>query len=200
MVSLTGSITEEDRAFVETWESVSDAQNYIIRQNRRGDDAPELIQGHREFKITTFERITTEDKILDKRHNPFTNGCFRPIIVPQAITLEGNPNALSDTDIDRVFLASEAAWEAYMEVIDAPATLRRMLDRAESSTISLKRYREIQQRELEMNPTKRIVQKDNDQYEKLGGSGPQGGAPTAGGSETVRGARRTGATITRANA
>lgn len=187
MVSLTGSITEEDRLFVETWESVSQAQNYIIRLNRRGDDTPELIQGTRQFKITTYERIMTQDKVLDKKHDPFTNGCFRPIIVPQALTVESNPNAISDVEIDRVFVASEAAWDAYMEVIDAPATLRRMLERAEHSTISLKRYRELEDRERAMNPQKRIMQKDQAQYDALG----SGGSP-AGGAETVRTARRSG--------
>lgn len=189
MVSLTGSVTEEDRAFIETWESVSEAQNYIIRLDRRGDDQYELVTGHRQFKMSTYERMLTQDRILDRRLDPFTNGSFRPVIVPQAISVETNPNALADADIDRIFLASETAWDAYMEVIDAPATLRRMLDRAEHSTISLKRYRELESREREMNPTKRIVQKDQEQYEKLGGR------PVAtGGAETVGRARRAGAT------
>lgn len=188
MAPLQGSITEEDRSFIETWESVSEQQNYIVRLDRRGDDAPELIQGPRQFRISTYERILTQDKIRDVKLDPFKNGCFRPLVVPPDVTVDSNPNAISDADIVRLFSASDVAWNEWMLVIDSPATLRRMLDQAEVSTVSLKRYREIEAREVELNPVRRITQKDQDQYEKLGGN------PAAGGAEVVGRARRQGGT------
>jgi hypothetical protein len=178
----TGSITEAEKKFVETWESVSDAQNYIIREDRRGDEIHVHVTGHQKFKITTYERILTQDKIRDKQFDPFTNGQFRPIIVPSTITVETNPNALSDEDIARIFVASDVAWDAYMEVVDAPATLRRMIELAENTDLSMRRYRQLEAKEQAANPMKRVTQKDQEQFDKMGptGGGPGAAAPSGG--------------------
>jgi len=168
---LQGSVTDAERKFVEEWESVSDAQNYVIREDRRGDEVYVHISGHLPFKITTYERILTQDKIRDKTLDPFTNGQFRPVLVPDSVTVKTNPNALSDEDIARVFVASDLAWDEYMSVIDAPATLRRMIELAENTDLSLKRYRELEAKEQAANPMKRVTQKDQEQFDKMGPTG-----------------------------
>lgn len=174
----TGSITEAERRFVETWENVSEAQNYVIREDRRGDEQYIPVSGPIQFKITTYERILTQDKIRDKSLDPFKNGQFRPVIVPSSISVETNPNALSDDDIRRIFQASDVAWDEYMQVIDSPATLRRMMTLAEESTLSLKRFRELESKEAATNAPKRVEQKDQAEFDKMGpvGSG-RGPAP-----------------------
>src|SRR4051794_26122363 len=110
MDSLQGSVTDAEKRFVEEWESVSDAQTYVIREDRRGDEVPFHVSGHTKFKITTYERVLTQDKIRNPKDDPFKNGQFRPIMVPDSISVETNPNALSDEDIKRIFVASELAW------------------------------------------------------------------------------------------
>jgi hypothetical protein len=174
----TGSITEAERRFIETWENVSEAQNYVIREDRRGDEVYVPVTGPMQFKITSYERILTQDKIKTRELDPFRNGQFRPVIVPDSISTETNPNALSDDDIRRIFQASDVAWDEYMNVIDSPATLRRMMTLAEESGLTLKRFRELESKEAEANAPQRVTQKDQDQYDKMGPTGsPQGPAP-----------------------
>ena len=174
----TGSITEAERRFVESWENVSETQNYVIREDRRGDEVYVPISGPITFKITTYERILTQDKIRDVSLDPFKNGCFRPVLVPDSISVDTNPNALSDDDIRRIFIVSDVAWEEYMAVIDSPATLRRMLQLAEESSLSLKRFRELESKNEAASTPQRVTQKDQDQYDKMGPVGsPTGAAP-----------------------
>jgi hypothetical protein len=186
-VELSGSVSDKEKGFIETWENVAQGINYIIRENRRGDEVYEPVAGSRKFKLSTYDRMLTEDKIADQRHNPFTNGSFRPVIVPADITIETNPNAMSDDDIRRLFAASDAAWEAYMDVIDSPATLLRMATLAEDSEITLKRLRRIEALTSELqhanDPNWRVAQKDQAQYD---GMGPVGGSQ----NEPVAPARR----------
>lgn len=187
----TGSITQEQVDFVETWENVSPITNYVIKLDVRGDETHVEISGRRQFMLTTQERLLTESKILDKKNNPFTNGCFRPIITPENITIETNPNALSDDEILNIFKASEIAWTEWLANIDAPATVRRMMDLADDAEdISLKRYRQLEARLTEVTGGPRhATQKDEDTYRRMAGEeGPSSGkakrkaAMTSGGS------------------
>ena len=48
------------------------------------------------------------------------------------VTIETNPNALSDEDILKILRTdSKMAWEEWLSTLDSIATLRRMLDLAE---------------------------------------------------------------------
>jgi hypothetical protein len=151
-----GSITDQDTDFVETWENIATRQNVVIRLDTRGDEKPEVITGRREFYITTEERLITENKVLDDKNDPFKNGDFRPVVVPDSVTIETNPNALSDEEILQMFHVSEAAWTPVLETIDSVATLRRMLDLAdEAGDVSLKRYRSVEARLVAVRGTAR---------------------------------------------
>lgn len=166
-----GSITDEQIDFVETWQNVSAVQNYIVRLDPRNQEVYELVTGDKHFKISTHERIITEDKIVDPANNPFRNGCFRPVIVPPDVTVESNPNALSDQDIMHIFKGSDLAWDEWLKVIDSPATLRRMMDLADEGDITLRRYRELEARNTEVTGgPRRLIQKDQDEYDTLAGA------------------------------
>lgn len=144
---LSGSVTDKERGFIETWENVSHQINYIVRENRRGDEEYIEVSGAKKFKLSTYDRMLTEDKIVNPRLNPFQNGSFRPIVVPEDVNIETNPNALSSEDIRQLFGASQAAWDEYMDVIDSPATLQRMLDIADrgEGDLTHRRYKELEQ-------------------------------------------------------
>lgn len=144
--SLHGSISDEEKTFVETWENLGDGVHYIIQENRRGDEVQTMITGNRRFRLTTYERILTEEKCLDPRNNPFCNGQFRPIVVPETVSIESNPNALSTQEILRLFKASDVAWDEWMMVLDSPSTLQRMVDLAEESDLSVKRLRQLEKK------------------------------------------------------
>lgn len=164
------TITEEDRRFVETWQNVGLAQIGIVKVTARGDIAQQLISGPRRFMVTTEERLLTQEKITSSANDPFLNGSFRPIHVPPQVTVESNPNALSDEDIVAILQGSDLAWDEWMKVIDSPETLARMLVAAEETTCSLRRFRQIEGRLSELKPPKkRIVQKDRVQFESMGG-------------------------------
>lgn len=168
---LSGSVSEKDKTFIETWENVSDAVNYIVRENRRGDEEFLQVSGKRTFKLSTYDRMLTEDKIADDRNNPFLNGSFRPVVVPENVTIETNPNAMSSDDIKKLFSASETAWDEWMAQIDAPATLQRMVDMADNgeADISHRRYQQLvsmrQQYSSHGKPV--LAQKDQEQYERI---------------------------------
>lgn len=160
---MAGSITQSDREFVETWENIASYQNGIIRLDPRGDEKQEMISGPRTFMITTQERLITQDRVADKRNDPFSNGSFRPIVVPEDVTIETNPNALSDEEILDIFKCSDFAWGEYMEVIDSPATLNRMIDLADDDRaegITVRRLREIQIKLRKVQPQKRLTSSD----------------------------------------
>lgn len=157
---MTGAITAEDRAFVEEWEHISPQQWGIIRYDFRGDERHEVVAGRRKFKLTTEERILTQDRIRDPKNDPFLNGAFRPVRVPDSVSIESNPNALSDDEILKILGASEIAWTENLQTIDSVSTFRRMLEIAESADISLKRYRQLQERLEDVRGTVRIDTKD----------------------------------------
>jgi hypothetical protein len=157
---MAGSITEEDRTFVETWEHVGVGSRVIIRLDARGDERHEVINGQRRFMVTTEERIINQDRMQDAKEDPFLNGAFRPIVVPDTVTVETNPNALGEDQIRKIFASSDLAWNEWMQQIDSPATLRRMMDLAESADISLKRYKDVERRYNEVKPIKRVHSTD----------------------------------------
>lgn len=167
---MRGSITDEQMEFVEQWESVSPQTNWIVKIDRRGDEVHEAVRGHRTFRVTSYERILNQDRVVDPANDPFRNGCFRPLLVPESVNIETNPNALADDDIERIFKSSDVAWEEYMKVIDAAATLDRMISMAEKSEyLSVKRLREIEAKHAEATKgrKKRVKQKDSESYEKI---------------------------------
>lgn len=145
---MAGTITQEDKSFVETWEHISPQGWGIIRLDPRGEERPEIIQGRRTFMITTEERIISEDRIKDEANDPFLNGSFRPVVVPDSVNIESNPNALSDEEIDKILNSESAlAWTENLSVIDSVATLRRMIERAEENEgLTYKRFRELEDR------------------------------------------------------
>jgi hypothetical protein len=156
-----GSISPEAREFVETWEKVAIDQYTIIHLDARGDERHEVVvQPGRRFMLTTAERIITQDRILLTKDDPFLNGAFRPITVPESVTIETNPNALSDGEIAKLLGASDIAWEEWLKTIDSPATLRRMQDLAEDAEISLRRYKMIEARLNEVAPAMRVTTRD----------------------------------------
>lgn len=193
MAVLSGSITERDKGFVETWENISATQNAIIRLGVQGEEKHEVIQGRRKFMLSTAERIITQDRILDKVRDPFTNGAFRPVTVPEDVTIESNPNAISDDEIQKVFKASDFAWAEYMNVIDSPETLRRMVDlSAESDDITYKRVRELEAKLAQVKPKTRITQKDQEQYDRMAPGGQGTVSADLPGPGQSRGAERRG--------
>lgn len=167
---MTGAITDADRVFVEEWENISAQAHTIIKLDYRGDFAHEMIQGaNKHFRLTTAERLITQEKILLKSDDPFRNGAFRPVIVPDSVSVDSNPNALSDDEIKSILVSSALAWENWMEAIDAPATLARMIDLANQvDGVTLSRFKEIERRLVDVRPKTQITQKDRDKLERLG--------------------------------
>lgn len=180
-----GSVTEQDRQFVETWENIATYQNGVIKLDIRGDEKQEVISRPGEFYITTWERMLTQSKIADTKDDPFKNGAFRPVVVPDNVTIETNPNALSDAEIFDIYAASDFAWNEWMQLLDSPATLNRMVDLAdEAPGATVKRLREVQVRLREVSPQRRLTSRDEtlqkfmDQESQAAGAA-NGGAPAA---------------------
>lgn len=171
---MAGTISKEQTEFLETWENLSPATHYVIKLDIRGDEKHEPVSGkNRRFTLTTQERMITQSKIIEPKKDPFLNGAFRPVITPDDINIETNPNALSDEDILKIFEASAIAFDEWLETVDAESTLRRMLVLAEDDDdIAYKRVRKIEQRVLEVTGgPKHATQKDEETYKALGGQG-----------------------------
>jgi hypothetical protein len=175
MAIARGSITDDDRNFTETWENIAVHQNAVIKLNRRGDEVQEVITGRRTFMLTTEERVITQDRISDPTYDPFLNGSFRPVLVPDTIDIESNPNALSDEEIGKLFAASDFAFAEWLDTIDSAQTLRRMIDLApDADNLSLKRFNEIQRRYATVKPKTRLGTNDR-QLETFLSDRPSGG-------------------------
>jgi hypothetical protein len=172
---MAGSITQEDRDFVEVWEHISPQQWGVITLDARGEEKHEIISGRRNFRITTEERIITQDRIKKVENDPFLNGSFRPVVVPDTVTIESNPNELSDEEIRRILASeSEIAWQENLKTIDSVATFRRMLDMAEDSDMSIRRFRQLEERLIAVRGEVRISTDDPALQRFL--SGKAGGA------------------------
>lgn len=188
-----GSITKEDQDFVETWENIAARSNVINRLDARGEERQEVISGRRTFMITTEERLITENKILDPKNDPFKNGDFRPVVVPETVNIETNPNALSDDEIVHMFKVSDAAWTPLLESLDSVSTLGRMLDLAEKQEdLTMKRFRDIERRLIQARGyDRRQITTNDPQLQKfLGDNGPSGSGgdvPTDGAANPRRG-------------
>lgn len=170
-----GLITDEERNFIETWESVSESLHFVVTFGPMGEHTYQPIAGMRKFTLTTAERLVTQSRIVEDENDPFLNGSFRPIVVPSTVTIDTNPNALSDEDIIRIFNSSKAAWDAYMEVLDAPATIRRMLTLAEGpagESLPVSRYRELEAKLKELTPRVQLKQRDADLIASTGPAAP----------------------------
>lgn len=164
-----GAITTEDQTFVETWANIGPYTNAIVRLDARGDERPEMITGERTFMITTEERLITQGKILDKKDDPFQNGSFRPLVVPDSVDTESNPNALSDEEIRKIFGASDLAYSEWLASIDSPATLDRMMRMAEDADdLTMRRFNQLKARYAEMHPKKRLTTNDEELARFLG--------------------------------
>lgn len=177
---MAGSITTEDREFVEVWEHISPQEWGIITLDARGEERHEIVRGRRNFRITTEERMITQDRIKKVENDPFLNGSFRPVTVPDSVTIESNPNALSDEEIRRILDSESAiAWQENLKTIDSVATLRRMLEIAEDSDISIRRFRELEARLDEVRGQVRITSDDPALQRFLSGkASPDAGANT----------------------
>lgn len=176
---MAGSITKEDTEFVETWEHISPEQWGVIRLDSRGDERHEIIGGRRNFRLTSEERMITQDRIAQPEHDPFLNGAFRPVIVPDSVTVETNPNALSDEEINKILASSAIAWEEWLKTIDSVATIKRMLELAEDSDLSVRRLRELETRLSDVRGQVRISTNDPALQRFLSGK------PNAGGGNEV---------------
>lgn len=158
---MAGSITQEDREFVEVWEHISPQEWVIIRLDARGDEKSEVISGRRTFRVTTEERMILQDKIKTKKLDPFLNGSFRPRTVPDSITIKTNPNALSDDEIRRILGASDIAWKENLKQISSLATVRRMLEVAEKfEGMTVKRLRQLEKKLLKVRGEAKIESSD----------------------------------------
>lgn len=165
---MAGAITSEDHEFIEEWENIANPQHTIIRYDVRGDLKHEVITGRRRFHISTAERKVTQDRILLPVDDPFLNGSFRPVVVPDSVNFETNPNALSDEEISSILVSSQLAWDGWMEVIDSPDTITRMMDLADTvEGFALSRYKQLGARLVDTRPKTQIKQKDRDQFEAL---------------------------------
>ena len=157
-----GSITEQDRDFVEVWEHISPQTWVIVHLDTRGDVKPEMVSGNREFRITTEERMLTEDSVVKDENDPFKNGAFRPVVVPDSITIQTNPNALSEVEIrDILTTDSELAFTENLALIDSVATFQRMLEVGETmDELTVKRYKAVERRLEEVRGVMRLEVKD----------------------------------------
>ena len=164
-----GAISDIDREFVETWQNVSEGTYYVIEFDARNDPTQVPVAGGREFKLTTEERIVTEDKCLEAKNNPFRNGAFRPLTVPDDYQPERNPNALANEQIEKMFTASELAFTEFLSGIDSPATLRRAIALGEDhDALTMKRMNLIKDRFREVNGTPRhAIQRDEKEYRTI---------------------------------
>jgi hypothetical protein len=178
-----GAITQQDQEFVETWENISVTSNVVIRLDVRGEEKPEVVTGQRNFMITTEERMITQNKIREKANDPFRNGCFRPVTVPDGVTVESNPNALSNEEVRQALYSSDFVWSEWMKTIDSPETLRRMIEMAteRGSKVTYDRIQELRESLENVKPATQVTQKDREQYEAIGAGVPVGaGTPPSG--------------------
>lgn len=165
---MAGAITAEDRSFTEEWENISIPSYAIIKYDVQGGLVHQVIEGRRRFHVTTAERKVTQERILRVEDDPFLNGAFRPIVVPDSVTVTTNPNALSDDEIHSILVSSDIAWDEWMKVIDSPGTIGRMMDMAgEIDGITLSRYRQLATRLAELRPVQQITSKDQKHFDEM---------------------------------
>lgn len=166
-----GAITDEDRVFTEEWENISTPIHSVITIDPQGAEKHVIIEGSRHFQLTSAERKITQSRILNKKDDPFLNGAFRPVIVPDSVNIESNPNALSESEIKSILVSSPTAWEEWMKVIDSPDTIARMMAIADQDeSITYKRVKQLSELLAVVRPQTQIRSKDRAAYEAISGT------------------------------
>jgi hypothetical protein len=160
-LDMAGLVTQADKDFVEVWESVTNSTHFIIKLNFRNEEEQVAVEPRQRVTLTTQDRLITSSRVREVKNNPFLNGSFRPLTVPDSVTVETNPNALSDDDIRRIFASSDVAWDEYTKTITSESTLHRMLQLAEDDeSITVKRLKQITAAYLQAHPKRKITNSD----------------------------------------
>lgn len=166
-----GAITAQDKVFIEEWENISTPIHSIIKFDVQGAEQHHIIEGPRHFQLSTAERKVTQNRILQKKDDPFLNGAFRPVIVPDSVNIESNPNALSEAEIKSILVSSPVAWEEWMKVIDSPDTIARMMAIADQDeNITYRRVKQLSELLAAVRPQTQIRNKDRAAFDAMSGT------------------------------
>lgn len=116
----------------EKWQSKFNGR-IVVKQRTVDGVTPQMILPGREFMISSADRRLHQSAVADKRYDPFTNGSFVPLSLPEEVAVElgVQPNHVSDAEIRAVALGSEADALAVLRKLDAPAVLGRVLSAAQ---------------------------------------------------------------------
>lgn len=147
--------TEEEH---EIWENASKGRVAIRKFDDRGRDKVELVTGGRKFSITTRERRHNQGLVALEELDVFTNGTLRPVRMIEgtedAAELAGNPNHLSDSDMNDMLKLHYKKFDERLSEITNPGTLERLLERAQTdeANATVRTVKRIEERLRETNP------------------------------------------------
>lgn len=118
---------------LEQWKNVVATRIGLNRYDRDGKPTPFLVLGGQTFLMSPAERRLNQQIIINKRHDPFTNGS---LLLEQGVDddpdtaqLLGNRETMTADDLEALIDMRPAEFEAYVVDLDSPVTLRRILDR-----------------------------------------------------------------------
>lgn len=143
---------------IETWKNTSLGLKWYRCFDVQGRETTKTVKGNGTFTLTTQERQMNQEQSVPEQ-DLFRNGTFilkkgAETTIPDEIA---SPDSLTDTQLEELYREvtfGDEDLNTYLESIDSPVTLQRMLEIfvAEDDTKEV-HVKAIKARQLEVNPS-----------------------------------------------
>lgn len=125
----------------ETWQNVTEGMIFLTDFDSQKNQIDIAVNPGRKVHVSPEGRRVVEERAADDSVNPFKNGTLNP---GAGVTMtdgkdaddneiKGNPNHLSDSDLNELFSGHWKTFEKRVSEIDAPVTIRRLIKLADSN-------------------------------------------------------------------
>jgi len=137
-------------AELETWQNVSAGMIYVWETDKRGNMKDKIVYGGQKFQISTEDRIFNQDRATSSTVDLFHNGRCVPVRILEGTEgyeeIASNPNMISTSEMTTLLKGKVATVKAKLKDITNEVTLKRLLDVANESDVSISTLKAIQDR------------------------------------------------------
>lgn len=133
---------------LERWRSTTASSVGIVRWNKRLETEEfQRIERGVEFAISYDERKLNQGKVIRAEHDPFTNGSFAPVHLPDGTPdktdLEKAVDTMTDEELDALINAPQRVFDRDLAKLSSPMALHRLYTMARAQEAGPKRLTAI---------------------------------------------------------
>lgn len=126
----------------EIWKSGIAGTISVLKFNRRGELASEVVRSGQACTLTTEERIINQEKAATADLDIFKNGMMVPVRIlddaEDAAEIAANPNLMAESEMNDLFKAHWKTFENRVAQVSNPIVIQRLLQIAEAQDATVK--------------------------------------------------------------